>query len=130
MTKINTKNLFRKLKTTLLYSGYEVILTSVPQARATKPGIRRRAAKGYIVPDELKIFINRQIGVNDRVITLIHELMHELFPNWQEPRVERESKLVFRHLTVPRLGFFQFFVMTPRELHTALKGQPAHFPLC
>ena len=65
-----------------------------------------------------------------RVITLVHELMHEIYPNWQEPRVERESKKVFRGLTVPQLGFFQFFVMTKGEIQSALKRQQIHSPLC
>ncbi|HCL47839.1 TPA: hypothetical protein DHW58_02535 [Patescibacteria group bacterium] len=130
MSKTNIKNLFRKLKSTLLYSGYEVILTGVPQSGVNKRGARHRAAKGYIVPDELKIFINRRIGVNDRVITLIHELMHEIYPDWQEPRVESESKKMFRGLTVPQLGFFQFFVMTNAEVQSALKRQQVHSPIC
>jgi len=131
VAKTKTNNWFLKLKNTLLYSGYEVILTSVPQNGGTgKRGTRHRAAKGYIVPDELKIFINRRIGINDRVITLVHELMHEIYPNWQEPRVERESKKVFRGLTVPQLGFFQFFVMTKGEIQSALKRQQIHSPLC
>jgi len=130
VAKTKTNNLFLKLKHILLYSGYEVILTGVPQSGSNKRGAKHRAAKGYIVPDELKIYINRQIGVNDRVITLVHELMHEIYPTWREARVERESKKVFRGLTVPQLGFFQFFVMTKGEIQSALKRQRIISPLC
>ena len=132
MAKINTKNIFNHLKRTLLESGYEVILTR--RLDPMRPGpvavLRFRKARGYIVPDQLKIFINQNIGVSDRVVTLIHELLHEIYPAWTEAKVERVSKQVFRDLAVPQLGFLQFFVMTKPEIHAALKGSLRHSPVC
>ena len=81
-----------------------------------------RGSKGYILPDDLAIFINKTIGVNDRVITLVHELLHEIYPEWQEQRVDRSSKRIFNHLTVPQLGFLQYFVMLPAEIKAMLKS--------
>jgi O-phosphoseryl-tRNA(Cys) synthetase len=112
-------SIFRHLKKTLLNSGYRVILTD---RFARRHGGLARGSKGYILPDDLTIFINKTIGVNDRVVTLVHELLHEIYPEWQEQRVDRASKRIFNHLTVPQLGFLQFFVMLPTEIKAMLKS--------
>lgn len=130
MAKIKTKDIFRRLKETLLRSGYEVILTNKLGRTNLVSAVRFRRTKGYIAPDQLRIYINQGIGVNDRVITLVHELLHEIYPEWTEPQVERESKSVFKDLTVPQLGFLQFFVMTKPELRVALKGHKSNSPIC
>lgn len=126
--KTNIKTIFNKLRNTLVQSGYRVIL--VNQLLPKKSQTRFRGVKGYIVPDELKIYINKAIGINDRVVTLIHELLHELYPQWMERRVERECKSVFRGLKVSQLGWFQFFVMTKAEMGAALKQLESHSPIC
>jgi len=126
--KTNTKTIFNKLKTTLLRSGYEVIL--VTKLMPKKAVGRSRGVKGYIVPDELKIYISKAIGINDRVITLIHELLHEIYPQWSEVKVEQECKRIFRGLKVSQLGWLQFFVMTKTEMHNALKQLETHSPIC
>ena len=127
--KTNTKTIFNKLKTTLLQSGYEVILVSKLLPKKSRH-TRSRGVKGYIVPDELKIYINKAIGINDRVITLIHELLHEIYPQWPERKVERECKQIFRGLKVSQLGWLQFFVMTKAEMQNALKQLETHSPIC
>ena len=129
MTKKEAHYIFSKIKDILLHSGYEVVLSSNMNV-SKEEYIRFREAKGYIVPDELRIYINKGIGINDRVITLVHELLHEIYPSWQEKRVEKESKAIFKNLTVPQLGFLQFFVMTKTEINSALKRHQAHSPLC
>ncbi|OGB74780.1 hypothetical protein A2810_00480 [candidate division Kazan bacterium RIFCSPHIGHO2_01_FULL_49_10] len=116
---MKSPSIFRRLKKTLLYSGYRVILTD---RFARRKGGMARGSKGYILPDDLAIFINKTIGVNDRVITLVHELLHEIYPEWQEQRVDRSSKRIFNHLTVPQLGFLQYFVMLPAEIKAMLKS--------
>ena len=126
--KTNINTIFNKLKTTLLRSGYEVILVS--KLMPKKTSVQSRGIKGYIVPDELKIYINKSIGINDRVVTLIHELLHELYPQWTENRVERECKSIFRGLKVSQLGWLQFFVMTKDEMSSALKQLETHTPIC
>lgn len=111
-------------------SGYEVIVKPFKNTLKEHSYLRRRGIKGYILPDELKIYVNRNIGINDRVITLIHELLHELFPLWTENRVEQECKKVFKGLNVSQLGFLQFFVTTPREAQAMLRQHQAHSPIC
>ena len=112
--------IFNKLKRVLLESGYEVILTDNVSQNKSK-GFAR-GIKGYIVPDDLKIYVNKNIGVNDRVITLVHELLHEIYPAWTEGKVSQTSKRIFQRLTVPQLGFLQFFIMVPAEIRAMLRS--------
>ncbi|RLC37686.1 hypothetical protein DRH29_01155 [candidate division Kazan bacterium] len=128
--KNKNKNIFRKLRSILINSGYDVVLTGRFNPPRDIRGLRFRSVKGYIAPDSLKIYINKAMPVNDRVITLIHELLHEMYPVWTESKVERESKNIFQSLTVPQLGFIQFFVMTKPEINRTLKQQPFHSPIC
>lgn len=112
-----------------MQSGYQVILVDKLLPKKGKH-TRSRGVKGYIVPDELKIFISKSIGINDRVITLIHELLHEIYPQWSESKVESECKSIFRGLKVSQLGWLQFFVMTKAEMQRAIKQLETHSPIC
>jgi len=120
-TKTKTKtDMFNKLKKVLLHSGYQVILTrniSKHEPKAIACGV-----KGYILPDSLKIFINKNFGINDKVVTLIHELLHEIYPSKSEHQVDKLSKKVFKDLNVSQLGFLQFFVMSPAEIQSMLRS--------
>jgi len=107
---------FRKLKNALTEQGYDIVLTT--KCINAPTGLARqfeKTVKGYIEPDEGKIYINKTLGLNDRVVTLIHELIHELKPRWSEERVEGEAVRLFKHLKVAELGFLQFFVLTPKD---------------
>ena len=123
------KSIFKKLKDTLLASGYEVILTKSNDWSRSRLG-QHRGIKGYIAPDELKIYVSQTIGINDRVITLIHELLHEISPRWSESRVEATAKRIFQSLSVTQLGFLQFFVITPKENQRLLRHQQLSSPIC
>jgi len=97
--------MFGKLKNTLVESGYDVRLTNR----------FKDAAKGQIEPDTLTIFINGNLELNDRALTLVHELLHEMFPEWGERRIEKVACQTFEKLTVAQLGFLQFFVLKKNE---------------
>ena len=112
--------MFDKLKDILLHSGYRVILTK--KIEKDNRGGFSRGIKGYILPDQLKIFINKRFGANDRVVTLIHELLHEIHPSKTESQVDRLSKTIFNDLNVSQLGFLQFFIMSPAEIRLTLKA--------
>ena len=112
--------MFDKLKNVLISSGYRVILTKKIE-KDSHSGLCR-GIKGYILPDQLKIFINKSFGVNDRVVTLIHELLHEIHPSKTENQVDRLSKTIFNNLNVSQLGFLQFFIMSPVEIRSTLKA--------
>lgn len=122
--------IFNKLKKTLIESGYEVILMTANRWPRADVYHRRRGIKGYIVPDEMKIYINQSIGINDRVITLIHELLHEIEPSWSEARVEATAKKMFKKLGVSQLGFLQFFVVTAAETQKLLRQHRLSSPIC
>jgi hypothetical protein len=107
---------FRKLKNALIDQGYDIVLTS--RCINSPTGIARQleeTVKGYIEPDEGKIYINKKLALNDRVVTLIHELIHEIKPRWSELKVESEAVRLFKKLTVSELGFFQYFVLIPGD---------------
>ena len=114
---------FYLLKKTLLESGYEVRLVNSARKGAMKPYTIARPTKGYIVPDDLTIYIDRNLGLNDRVVTLIHELLHEIHPHWEETRVEIESRRIFNNLNVSQLGFLQFFVLGKRDIKNFMEGR-------
>lgn len=121
MDKSKNKNkMFDKLKNILLHSGYRVILTKKIE-KDSHSGLSR-GVKGYILPDQLNIFINKSFGVNDRVVTLIHELLHEIHPSKTENQVDKLSKTIFNDLNVSQLGFLQFFIMSPTEIRLTLKA--------
>ncbi len=122
--------IFNKLKKTLIESGYEVILMTANRWPRADVFHRRRGIKGYIVPDEMKIYINQSIGINDRVVTLIHELLHEIEPIWTEDKVEASAKKIFKKLSVSQLGFLQFFVVTPTETVKLLRQHRLSSPIC
>lgn len=112
--------MFSKLKKVLLHSGYQVILTG--NISKHEPKAMACGVKGYILPDSLKIFVNKSFGINDRVITLIHELLHDIYADKSEYQVDRLSKKIFSSLNVSQLGFLQFFVMSPTEIQSMLKS--------
>jgi len=120
MRKANRQFYF--IKKALLESGYEVrLVNSVRTKRPYTLLARARSTKGYIVPDDLTIYIDKNLGLNDRVITLIHELLHEIYPAWEEPRVEGESRRLFNNLNVSQLGFLQFFVLTKGDIRNFME---------
>ena len=121
MAKYKNKNkMFDKLKNILIHSGYRVILTKKIE-KDSHAGLSR-GIKGYILPDQLQIFINKSFRVNDRVVTLIHELLHEIYPSKTENQVDKMSKTIFSDLNVSQLGFLQFFIMSPVEIRSTLKA--------
>jgi hypothetical protein len=125
-----SKTIFNTLKKTLIESGYEVLLMKASNWPKADVRHRRRGIKGYIVPDEMKIYINQSIGINDRVVTLIHELLHEIAPDWTEHQVETTAIKAFKGLSVSQLGFLQFFVVTPAETKSLLRQHRLASSLC
>ena len=114
---------FNLIKKTLLQSGYEVHL--VNSAKNRKPYTLARDTKGYLLPDDLKIYIDKHLGLNDRVITLVHELLHEVHPDWEEDRVEDNAQRIFNKLNVDQLGFLQFFVLGKGDVRNFMVGRRA-----
>lgn len=102
-------------------SGFEVRLTSeksLLKAAAQAAGrVRALAAvaqavkiKGLIVPDDYRILINRSLGLEERVQTMIHELIHLQAPELSEAATERQAQAIYRGLTPNQLGQLEFLV--------------------
>ena len=102
-------------------SGFEVRLA--PEKRlleaAARPEHRVRASaavaeavkiKGLILPDDYQILVNRSLPLEERVKTVIHELIHLQAPELSEGATERQAQLLYRGLTPGQLGRLEFLV--------------------
>lgn len=63
--------------------------------------------KGFIEPDNDTILICRNLSQEEKIITIIHEFLHEIEPRWQEAKVEKYSNQLFQKLTPPEKLFFE-----------------------
>ncbi len=95
---------FKIIKRNLIYSGYSVVLISRFR------GYGKDSVKGFIAPDTLQIFINKSLDLEERVRTLIHELLHDHYPKWDEKLIENKTQEIYRNLNKEEKGFLQFFV--------------------
>lgn len=97
-------------------SGFTVELKkeSALLAQSNKPKVRARATtttiKGLIVPDRNVIMINRDLSVDERVVTAIHELIHLHSPELSEEVTEQEAQRLFGELSQRDLGYLEFLV--------------------
>jgi hypothetical protein len=108
---------FNQLKRAFLSSGYEI---SLSQGRA----IERRALDGVyfpkrhelgaimglLAPDEYKIYINRSLSLEDRAVTLLHELIHLKDETLPEQTVEDLGISLWSTMTDSQRGFLEFLV--------------------
>ena len=99
--------MIRRVKKTLLNSGYEVILTDNLRGcgRGNYPYV-----KGMLLPESDQILIKKSLDIDERIITLIHEILHEMFPLWMEEKIESASRVLFELLDQKNYGFFEFWV--------------------
>ena len=106
-----------RLKRVLLNSEYEIVLTE----RMSGCGRGRSGPHlyGMILPDQHKILIKRSISLAERTRTLIHELLHAVYPTWCEDLVEQTTLKMYSYMSDRDKGFFMFFVQSPadRMLH-------------
>lgn len=93
----------QKLKENFIENGYTIVL--VPCFK--KYG---RRLKGYICQDTLEIYIDKNLSCEEKIVTLIHELLHDIYEDWSERKIEKESFKIFQRLSERDLGFLQFLV--------------------
>lgn len=110
---INANQLLRLLEE----SGFVVKLATEPVLllESTRPNAisRLRASvkiKGLILPDENRILINQELGLEERVKTVLHELIHLQAPEMSEAATEAATLALYRDLTTEQLGRFEFLV--------------------
>lgn len=108
---------FSQLKKTFLDSGYEI--RSLPQreleslALDAPSKVKRHFDSdiyGIILPDQDAIGIAREISVEEKAITLLHELIHLFDEEMPEDQVEEMTEELENNLTPDQFGFLQFLV--------------------
>jgi hypothetical protein len=108
---------FSQLKKTFLDSGYEIRFFprhDLEGLALDAPAEVKRHLQtnimGLIIPDEDIIGIAKDLSVEDRVLTLIHELIHLYNDDIDEDDVESMTQELEQSLTPEQYGFFQFLV--------------------
>jgi hypothetical protein len=115
--KINVRQLLQLLEE----SGFDVTIVGEKRLieEAAKPSamVRARTAvaapvkiKGLILPDQYRILVNRELGLEERVKTVLHELIHLQAPDLSESVTERQTLTLYKHLTPNELGQLEFLV--------------------
>lgn len=67
--------------------------------------------KGFIEPDNDTILICRNLSHEEKIITIIHELLHEIKPHWSENKVETHSNRLFQNLKKSERRFFENLII-------------------
>ncbi|MBU6389562.1 hypothetical protein KGQ71_03530 [Patescibacteria group bacterium] len=106
-----------ELKKAFLDSGYEIRF--FPRHRLEQLALdapsevkrhRHSNIMGLIMPDENIIGLANDLSIDERVMTLIHELIHLIHEQWDEEEVESLTEELEQTLTPEQFGFFQFLV--------------------
>ncbi|MFZ5391659.1 MAG: hypothetical protein ACOZAR_00490 [Patescibacteria group bacterium] len=63
--------------------------------------------KGFIEPDTDTILINDSLDEPEKIITIIHEFIHEIQPGWSENKVEKTSQAIYKSMLPADKIFFQ-----------------------
>lgn len=75
---------------------------------------RAKTTKGYIDPVNDRIVIRRGLSPDDRARTLLHEVVHDCYPEWSEEDVEQCAQFVYDNLSKSDRGIVQFLATDPR----------------
>jgi len=97
----------RKLKRILNHSAYEVVLTTTALGHPRQSNYKY----GMILPDTCQILVRSDLDIEERTKTLIHELIHEAYPNWVEEIVEELTHKLYDTMAENDRGYFMFFVV-------------------
>ena len=74
-----------------------------------------KVTKGYIDPANDRIVIRRGLSPDDRALTLLHEIVHDCYPDWNEEDVEECARFVYENLSSSDQGIVQFLATDPDE---------------
>ncbi|MSU76109.1 hypothetical protein EXS54_01390 [Patescibacteria group bacterium] len=72
-------------------------------------------ANGYIDPATDRIIIRRDAAIDQRAITLLHEIVHEIYPDWSEADVEATAQYTYQNLSDEDRGIVNFLATDPEE---------------
>lgn len=71
--------------------------------------------KGYIDPLSDRILIRRDLPLEERSITLLHEIAHECYPQWSEADIEACANYTYANLSETDRGIVHFLATDPEE---------------
>jgi hypothetical protein len=70
---------------------------------------------GYIDPRTDRIIIRRDLSSEERSLTLLHEIVHECYPQWSEADVEACAQYTYQNLSETDRGIIHFLATDPEE---------------
>lgn len=102
-----------KIKNLLFNEGYHILVCSdshLNRLSGISAAYSRadRSIKGLSLPDKYEIVINKSLNTKERVLTLIHELIHLLDEKLSEHQTERKTQIIYSSLSESDLGLFEF----------------------
>lgn len=112
--KLKSPVTFCKLKKSFIDSGYEVII--IPREKlenlSKRSSIQRSIGSimGLILPDEYLIAIAEELGIKERAITLLHEMIHLYDEAMPEELVEETTLAIEKKINNEQLGLLEFLV--------------------
>lgn len=74
-----------------------------------------KLTKGYIDPLTDRIIIRRDLSLEERSLTLLHEIVHECYPQWSEADVEACAQYTYQNLSETDRGIIHFLATDPEE---------------
>jgi hypothetical protein len=74
-----------------------------------------RPIKGYIDPVNDRIVIRRNLDIAERALTLLHEVVHECYPEWSEEDVEACAQYTYQNLSQQDQAIVNFLATDPAQ---------------
>ncbi len=102
-------------------TGYDITFRD----RLPTFGHKDAKANGYIDPANDRIVIRRGLSPNDRALTLLHEIVHDCYPEWSEADVESCAQFVYQRLSREDRGIVQFLATDPDGTGAAAGSEDA-----
>jgi len=69
-------------------------------------GFKGIPIKGFFNPETDTILINQNLTKKEKITTIIHEFLHELYPEWSENKVEKTCIKLYKDLNKKDYEFF------------------------
>ncbi len=79
----------------------------------------RTPIKGYLDPLNDRIIIRRNLPIEERALTLLHEVVHECYPEWGEADVEACAVYTYETLSEQDQTIVNFLATDPAETRLA-----------
>ena len=93
----------------LYETGYDITF------RDRLPRFQGCSINGYIDPASDQIIIRRNLPADERAVTLLHEIVHECYPEWSEADVEACALYTYENLTDQDKAIVHFLSTDPAE---------------